>query len=180
MKVILISGKAQHGKDTVATCLKQQLMQDNHRVLVAHYADLVKYICRSYFDWDGKKDERGRTMLQYVGTDVIRKQNPTFWVDFVATMLKYFQENWDYVIIPDCRFPNEISVMVDAGFDTTHLRVVRENFVSTLTAEQMNHPSETALDDVTPDYYVINSGTVEELNKEINTWIKESLYETKL
>lgn len=176
-KVILISGKAQNGKDTVANILREVLHENGERVLVTHYADLLKYICRNYFGWDGNKDEQGRQMLQYVGTDVIRKQNPTLWVDFVAMILKYFHENWDYVIIPDCRFPNEITTMVEDGFDTIHLRVVRENFESHLTPEQQQHPSETALDDVTPDYYVVNSGTLAELEQTITKWIKENLYE---
>ena len=176
MKVILISGKAQNGKDTVAGSLHKALIDDGKRVLVTHYADLLKYICRNYFGWDGNKDEQGRQMLQYVGTDVIRKQNPTLWVDFVAMMLKYFHENWDYVIIPDCRFPNEVTTMIDNGFDTIHLRVVRDNFESPLTEEQQNHPSETALDNVEPDFYIKNNDTLDELNKTITKWIKESLY----
>lgn len=176
MKVILVSGKAQNGKDTVASMLRDKLTADNHRVLTTHYADLLKYICRNYFGWDGNKDEKGRQMLQYVGTDVIRKQNPTLWVDFVAMMLKYFHENWDYVIIPDCRFPNEVTTMVENGFDTIHLRVVRPSFKSPLTEEQQKHPSETALDDTVPDFYIENTGTLEELEVTTSNWIKENLY----
>ena len=115
-------------------------------------------------------------MLQYVGTDVIRKQNPTLWVDFVAMMLKYFHENWEYVIIPDCRFPNEVTTMVENGFDTIHLRVVRNHFESPLTEEQQQHPSETALDNVEPDYCIFNDGTLSELEENITKWIKECLY----
>lgn len=176
MKVILVSGKAQNGKDTVASMLRDKLTADNHRVLTTHYADLLKYICRNYFGWDGNKDEKGRQMLQYVGTDVIRKQNPTLWVDFVAMMLKYFHENWDYVIIPDCRFPNEVTTMVENGFDTIYLRVVRPGFKSPLTEEQQKHPSETALDDTVPDFYIENTGTLEELEVATSNWIKENLY----
>lgn len=176
MKVILISGKAQNGKDTVADFLYKALVDDGKRVLVTHYADLLKYICTNYFGWDGNKDEKGRQMLQYVGTDVIRKQNPTLWVDFVAMLLKYFHENWEYVIIPDCRFPNEITTMVENGFDTVHLRVVRNNFKTSLTKEQQYHPSEVALDNVEPDYTIYNDGTVGELEENIIKWIKECLY----
>ena len=176
MKVILVSGKAQNGKDTVAAMLRKKLVADNHRVLTTHYADLLKYICHNYFGWDGNKDEQGRQMLQYVGTDVIRQKNPTLWVDFVAMMLKYFHDNWDYVVIPDCRFPNEVTTMIENGFDTVHLRVVRPNFQSPLTEEQQQHPSETALDDTVPDDYIENSGTLEELEVTISNWIKENLY----
>lgn len=177
MKVILISGKAQNGKDTVANFLHRNLVSDGNRVLVTHYADLLKYICRNYFGWDGNKDEAGRQMLQYVGTDVIREQNPTLWVDFVAMILKYFHENWDYVIIPDCRFPNEVTTMIENGFDTIHLRIVRDNFESPLTTEQQKHPSETALDDVEPDFYIKNDGSLKKLDCTITKWIKEILYE---
>lgn len=177
MKVILISGKAQNGKDTTASILKQTLVDNGDRVLITHYADLLKYICTNYFGWDGKKDDKGRQMLQYVGTDVIRKQNPTLWVDFVAMILKYFKGNWDYVIIPDCRFPNEITRMIEAGFDTIHLRVHRPNFESPLTQEQQNHPSETALDDFGADVYIENDSTLTDLKYKIKKWVEESLYE---
>lgn len=177
MKVILISGKAQNGKDTTASILKQTLVDNGDRVLITHYADLLKYICTNYFGWDGKKDDKGRQMLQYVGTDVIRKQNPTLWVDFVAMILKYFKGNWDYVIIPDCRFPNEITRMIKAGFDTIHLRVHRPNFESPLTQEQQNHPSETSLDNFGADVYIENDSTLTDLKYKIRKWVEESLYE---
>lgn len=176
MKVILISGKAQNGKDTMAGILRQTLIDNGDRVLITHYADLLKYICANYFGWDGKKDDKGRQMLQYVGTDVIRKQNPTLWVDFVAMILKYFNENWDYVIIPDCRFPNEITRLRDEGFDTIHLRVVRSDFESPLTEEQQSHPSETALDDFEADFVIKNNGTIEELEFKIENLVEEYLY----
>lgn len=173
MQVIAISGKAQHGKDTTAGMLKSQLEADGYKVMVTHYADLLKYICRSFFNWNGEKDDSGRHLLQYVGTDVIRKQRPDFWVDFVVDVLKLFPDEWDYVLIPDCRFPNEIDCLKKSGFDVTHLRVVRKHFNTPLTPEQQKHLSETALDNTVPDYYIDNFGTLEELQSIISKWIFE-------
>lgn len=110
MKVFAISGHAQNGKDTVAGMMANKLTENGNRVLVAHYADLLKYICRTYFGWNGEKDERGRHILQYVGTDVVRQKAPDFWVDFIVSILTLFDSTWDYVIIPDSRFPNEVNV----------------------------------------------------------------------
>lgn len=176
MKVLAISGHAQNGKDAVAELLRDGLKADGNKVLTTHYADLLKYMCRTFFDWDGNKDEKGRHILQYVGTDIIRKQAPDFWVDFVSSVLTYFNENWDYVLIPDTRFPNEIDKLISNGFDVVHIRVVRPNFKSSLTEEQQKHPSETALDDIEPDFYIHNEGSMEELKAKINRWIKENLY----
>lgn len=164
MKIICISGKAQHGKDTTAKLLKEKLERNGYSVLVTHNGDLVKYICKSFFNWDGKKDEAGRNMLQTVGTDVVRTKNPNYWVGFIASVLDFFPDKWDWVLIPDCRFPNEISCLTDLGFDVTHVRVVRDDFDSPLTYEQQNHSSETSLDGCVPDYLIHNNGNLDSLD----------------
>lgn len=130
MKVVCISGKAQHGKDTTAGMMKTALESMGHTVLIAHYGDLVKYVCRTFFGWNGEKDAYGRSLLQKVGTDIVREQRPNYWVDFVKDMLSMFPNEWDFVLIPDSRFPNEIDGLKQAGFNVIHLRVRRENFES--------------------------------------------------
>lgn len=174
MKVILISGHAQNGKDTVASLLENELTTSGRKVLVAHYADLLKYICKTLFNWNGEKDEDGRRLLQYVGTDVIREKKPSYWVDFISDMLELFGDNWDYVLIPDTRFPNEVEGIAEK-FDSIHIRVVRENFVSPLTLEQQMHPSETALDGYDPDVLIYNDGSIKDLKETIHHLILEVL-----
>lgn len=177
MKVITISGHAQHGKDTVAKMLDEKLTNDGHTVLVTHFADLLKYICKTFFGWNGKKDENGREILQYVGTNVIRERNPDYWVSFISDILSYFSDKWEYVIIPDTRFPNEIDRLREKGLDVIHMRVNRDGFINNLTPEQRAHPSETALNDVNPDYFVVNNGSIDELRLVIRDWIDEYLYD---
>lgn len=170
MKVICISGKAQHGKDTTAGFMKEALEKKGFaRVLVAHYGDLVKYVAKTFFDWDGKRDEKGRSILQEVGTDRIRNADNDYWVRFIADMLGFFDGKWDYVLIPDCRFPNEIEFLKNDQFDVLHFRIIRSDFVSPLTEEQQKHPSETALDNYIPDYVITNSGDLDDLKTHIET-----------
>lgn len=172
MKIINISGKATHGKDTSALMIKQKLETKNKKVLIAHYADLLKYEAKQFFNWDGIKDEKGRQILQYIGTDVIRAKNPDYWVGFIKEFLEMFQNEWDYVIIPDCRFPNEIEAWKIDGWPNVIVRVLRDNFVSNLTPEQLHHPSETALDDYLFDYYIDNNGDMEQLELEVDKFIE--------
>jgi len=177
MRVICISGKAGHGKDTVAEMLQDELSEVyGQKVFITHYADLLKYILKTYFDWDGQKDGRGRKLLQYVGTDIVRERSSDFWVNFVASILKFFGDYWDWVIIPDTRFPNELDVLKEHGFNVTHIRVDGKNR-DNLTAEQAAHPSETALDDVTPDVLIKNASTLSALRKIIDQWVKENVNE---
>ena len=163
MKVICISGRAQHGKDTSAQYLRRILWGYGKRVLIIHNADLLKFMCKQLFSWNGEKDERGRTLLQYVGTEIVRAQCPNFWVEYISNVLKLFDDEWDFVLIPDCRFPNEINFLRDNGFDVIHMRIIRENFDDGLTDEQRMHSSETALDNIAPDISILNDGTLSEL-----------------
>lgn len=157
-KFICLSGKAQHGKDTTANFLKSELEKQGYSVIIVHQADLLKFICKNYFGWNGEKDEYGRDLLQKVGTDVIRKAKPDFWVDFIGEVTSFFDGRWAYILIPDTRFPNEIEKLRTPTSEVFHVKVVRPNFVSPLTTEQQLHSSETALDDVKSDYVILNDG----------------------
>lgn len=163
MKVICISGHAGHGKDTAANLFEACLTEKGKRVLITHYADLLKYICKQYFGWDGEKDVKGRQLLQTVGTNTIREKNPDFWVDFIISILRFFPDEWDYVIIPDTRFPNEIERLKEDGFDVLHVNVHRPGYQSLLTKEQQNHPSETAMDGIDADVLLMNNAGKSEL-----------------
>lgn len=167
-KVVCISGQARAGKDTTARMIEKELTNKwGKRVLVLHNADLLKFMCTTLFNWGGQKDEEGRHLLQYVGTDIIRKQEPDFWVGFIVKVLKLFPEEWDYVLIPDVRFPNEINKLKKADFDVTHIHVTRP-VENDLTEEQKNHPSETALRGVIPDKTIENNGGIDDLYQQIN------------
>ena len=179
MTIICISGKAQHGKDTAAEIFKKKLEERGGRVLLTHYADLLKWMCSNYFGWNGLKDDAGRTLLQRIGTDTIRNQIPDFWVNWVIQILNLFPNEWDYVIIPDCRFPNEIQALQREFLHTNkadvfHFRIERPNFESSLTAEQKNHISETALDHFGYNRKIINTD-LSNLSDEINKTITEYL-----
>lgn len=171
MRVICISGKAGHGKDTFASLTKEALSSGGHQVLITHYADLVKYVAKTFYDWDGKKDEPGRTLLQTVGTEIFRGMDENYWVNFIVSVLKAGMDNWDYVLIPDCRFPNEIQVLKDNGFDVIHVRVVRPNHETSLNAAQLVHSSETSLCDSDADVLIRNAGTIEDLFKIVKDFL---------
>lgn len=173
MKIITISGHAQNGKDFCANLIKQKLETRGEKVLIAHYADLLKYICKTFFGWDGQKNIEGRTLLQYVGTDVIRQKNPDYWINFLIGIINLFPDEWDYVIIPDTRFPNENDLMKEY-FDVTTVRITRPNFDNGLTEEQQNHESETALDNYGFDFYIVNNGD-SSINGEIDRLINNMI-----
>lgn len=155
MRIINISGKAEHGKDTLAKILKTQLEEKDKKVIILHYGDYLKFLCKVLYGWNGEKDEYGRHLLQNFGTNKVRTNFPAYWVEAVERQVSLYsvvEEPIDYVLIPDCRFPNEIEWWEDNGFMQESIRVIRLNHKSKLTEEQLQHPSETALDDYSFDY----------------------------
>lgn len=164
MKVILISGKAEAGKTTTANIIKTFLEDREKKVACIPYGQYVKDTAKLIWNWDGKKDKKGRELLQWWGTDIVRAQDPNFWVDSVVRLAKVIDKYVDYLIVDDCRFINEIEawraikyVALDSATDALAnrqrfsdiitIRVERPGHENALTPEQRRHPSETELDD---------------------------------
>lgn len=154
--IILISGKAEAGKTTAANIIKGLLLEQKRdaRVAIIPYAAQVKATAKLLFGWDGKKDEAGRRLLQWWGTDVVRARYPDHWVEEVMRLVDVARDQLDYVIIDDVRFPNEITRWQTAWFPTLTIRVERPGHENALTPEQRRHPSETALDMFPHDCHV--------------------------
>jgi len=167
--IILISGKARSGKDTVARILESKLSN----TLITPLADYVKFVCQKYFGWNGIKDKNGREILQKIGTDIIRKENPDFWTIIISELHFALRNEFDYFIVSDNRFPNEIEQeKIIFGNKVITLKIERPNYKSILTEEQKNHISEIALDDFEFDYIIINDGTIEDLEKKVEIFIE--------
>lgn len=181
-KIICISGKARSGKDTIANILKSLFEKDQQKALIVHYADLLKFMASNYAGWDYVKDEYGRTLLQYLGTDIVRKENEDFWVNFVAQAINFTSSvvKYDYIIIPDCRFPNEIDYWLDNDYEVYWLEVFREQ-ESNLTENQKNHASEIGLNTynrISP-YAILNNGSLEDLEACIRRAMNKFIYLNK-
>ena len=170
--VITISGKAEHGKDFCSKILKTELEHLGKKVLIVHYADYLKFIAKQYFDWDGKKDTKGRKLLQWLGTDLVRKRYPDFWVEIVSKLLIVLSPDYDFFLIPDTRFPNEINVM-KSYFNTIAIKVVRLNYENKLTPEQRNHPSETSLSGYSFDCVIEAESGIEKATLAVKDFIKK-------
>lgn len=169
-KIFTISAKANHGKNTLADFLKLELEEQGYRVGIIAYGDYVKTICKSLYNWNGEKDEVGRTILQKVGTDIVRKNNENFWVSIVEQTIDVLRNEFDYFIIPDVRFLNEIEYLDLKGYDITSIYIKRDGFKSNLTKEQLQHSSENGIGEEHCGITVINNG-LEELHKYVKEYL---------
>lgn len=166
MKVVGISGKAESGKTTFATMLKEESEAIGKKVMLINYGDFLKFIAKQYYNWNGIKDEKGRALLQHIGTERGRVINKNLWVDMVINTVTIAENDYDIAIVADCRFPNEFDRWREFNKPMLQIRIERPNHNNILTEEQKHHSSETALDNyLNFDLHIQNTDSLEVLRE---------------
>jgi hypothetical protein len=204
--IIGVCGFIGTGKDTIADYLV-----NIHQFRRESFANTLKDAVASVFGWDreliegrtrqarewreqvdpwwadrlGMPDLTPRWVLQYWGTEVCRRGfHDNIWI---ASLENKLRNSSDDIVISDCRFPNEIKSIKDAGGIV--VRVVRgpdpewfndavamnsgpKNMRWALAKDAMSkqniHASETAWAGTEFDAVLDNNGTLDHLYQQIN------------
>ena len=162
IRVIGICGAARAGKTTFGDFLYERLQSLNTKPRIRPFAGPVKMIA-STMGWNGVKDDKGRRLLQLLGTECGRECiGPDVWVDIWLRNIGVFLNTADHytIIADDVRFANEAAAIRKLG--GTIFRVTRPG------CEQSGHPSER--DDIAADHTIANVGTVDELRTAAHAW----------
>ena len=165
--IIAFAGRKQSGKTTACEFVQNifaQMVQKNSSIY--NFADPLKKMCIEIFGlthdqcygsddnknelvnclWpDTGKEMTAREVMQYVGTNVFRKMQHNVWAD--ATIRRIQDEGLPLALIADCRFPNEVEAIKNAGGVVVKLN--RNLYDS-------NHESEKALDTDVYDHSVFD------------------------
>lgn len=124
-------------------------------------ADPIKQIATESFGWDGAKDDRGRRLLQEIGT-VGRHYDPELWLDRFAERIS--ANDGDRLVVDDLRLALEVEYLERLGFAC--IQIVRApELITTLPPElaRQQHETEVELECLNFDYRLENNGTFDEL-----------------
>jgi hypothetical protein len=180
IKLIGLLGRKMSGKDTVADyVVKKNNFKKVH--IASHLKEGIK-IFFSFSDeqlYGNKKDvmdkrwnKTPRECLQYIGTDIFRKEinkflpnvKDNFWIDSVINSL-----NNENTIIADVRFQNEVNIIKQKG--GIIIKLTRDS------TEKDTHLSEIGIDLIMNyDYLIKNDNCIDNLYKNINMIEKEIKY----
>jgi hypothetical protein len=206
--IIGICGFIGSGKDTVADYLV-----NFHEFRRESFASTLKDAVASVFGWDRTMLE-GRTkearewreqvdpwwaerlamptltprwVLQYWGTEVCRKSfHDDIWIASLENKLRNSKDN---VVISDCRFPNEISSIKNAGgkiiwvqrgelpdwYDIAVSANLGHNWAFQELKMRKIHASETAWVGTEFDAIIDNNGTIEDLYKQAKSIVSDEI-----
>lgn len=172
-KIFIICGKARHGKDTTASYIKDIYEKQDLKVLNLSYATAIKEYAKKVSGWDGSEETKPRTLLQELGTDVVRtKIDNMFFVDRLMNDIKVYSYYFDVLTISDARFKTEVDTPRNMFPNVVVIKIERPNFDNGLSEEQKKHKSEIDLDDYENyDYTIINDGTLEDLKIKVENLI---------
>ena len=172
MQIILVSGKSNSGKGTLAVQLENLLKIKNKHVIRCSLSTYIRKLAKDDFYWNGIDTLESRIFMGEVyraGTDfypyhmarrVWERDIEPFSRTYKVAIVESFREkvNYEYFkILLDNKIINKIIT----------IRVVRPNFNAIQNEEHENHVSESDLDDFEFDYIIENNGTIEELDEKL-------------
>lgn len=195
--IIGICGFKSSGKDTIAEYLIKEYsfkkvsfastLKDIISIMFGWSRDKLEGITKEDREWREKIDPwwsktlkmpllSPRYVMQYFGTDLFRNNfHEDIWVKIVENKVsKYLEEDMNAnVVITDCRFNNEINMILQLGGKIIHVHRNSPIEVKCI------HSSEIEWIRCYKDYDIENVGTIKELEEKVK-YILEKLLKDKI
>lgn len=174
-KLIGLTGKAGHGKDTVASLLPMACIAFADELKRDAFWDLIQAPGSPYLEVFESLSPRPnpiefvnrikhipavRAFLQSYG-QAMRQAQPDYWIQRCFRAM----EAGAWYAVTDVRYTNEADAIKLRGGIV--VRVLRPNYDNGLSAEAQAHSSETELDDYPWDTVLVNGGNLDQLRQEI-------------
>ena len=167
--VLLFAGKAGVGKNTSADFVEEIYSHSAIKTAQFSFAGSLKAIAKE-MGWDGKKDEKGRRLLQQIGA-AGRAYDKDVWAKCCLSAIQ--ESDCDIAMITDLRFPNEARVIKEDYPNAELIKVFGRGYD---LGDNGDDPSEHGFDDVPETYWsyqLDNSGTLKDLDNNVFAMLKE-------
>lgn len=176
--IYVIAGQARNGKDTVAKNIKDFYTKKNKTVINLQFSNYIKNYAKEITNWDGTEDTKPRELLQWLGTELIRKEiDSNFFIRRIVEDIKIYQYFYDCITISDARFDIEVNSVSSQFDNVTKFLVVRPGYIDVNI--DGNHETEKGLIDKTIySKIIINDSDIEGLRLKVMK-ILEEVYEEK-
>lgn len=168
MKIIILSGKAESGKNKVASIIENNLK--TKKIITISYASYLKEYAKNILKWDGLEETKPRTFLQEIG-DYVKKSDNKFLINRLLQDIEVYKNYFDVIIISDARFVEEITWIKEKYENVSVINIIgKENSLNDM---EKNHITETALDNYNLyDFKIENKGSIEELEQKVKNIIE--------
>lgn len=157
MKIILISGKAGSGKTSLAKRISELLP----KTVITSFSKYIKLFALEMTDWKGNDSDKPREFLQNMG-DTLRSIDHNFMCNRLMEDMKVYEMYYDYVIISDVRLVNELEYFTNNNlYETYSIRINNNDNRRNLNNSEMNHITETDLDNYNKFNLIIDDNDID-------------------
>ena len=180
-KIFVISGKANSGKDTTAEIIDNQIMLKGLKVVNLQISSYIKMYASKISGWDGSEDTKPRTLLQELGTSIIREKiDNEFFIKRLIGDIEVYSYYFDAITISDGRLPEQLDGIYNAFDNVYRINIVRPNYDNHLNAKELKHRTEVGLDNYDNyEYKIVNDGSLEDLSNKIRKIVDEVIKNEK-
>ncbi len=169
MRIFLIAGKGQNGKNTIANLIKEYYDNRDEKTVITSFSKYIKLFAMEISNWDGKDETKPRALLQKIGSKIREDIREDFFTSRMKEDIQFYKMFFDNLVIADVRLPFEIEYMREMFTEAVAIRVIR-NTSSKMNEEEANHVTEIALDNYNRfDFEIENNGNIEELKTNVET-----------
>ena len=158
--IILVAGRAGHGKSTLAKYLETIYIKSGKKVVVSPYTKYLKRILEDIMYMKMDDNNKPRDLLQQVSSKIIKEKlgYQDFFIRRQIEDIEIYSYFTDIIIVPDVRFPEEITIIKNKFPNVISIGIKRVDYISNLTIEQQQDITEVSLDNYHEyDYKVINN-----------------------
>ncbi|MEG0994796.1 MAG: hypothetical protein RSE91_02360 [Bacilli bacterium] len=159
MKLYIIGGKAETGKDTFGSYLKEAYEANGKKACILRFSNPLREMCRNYFNWDGSNETKPRALLQKLGVEIIQEHlhKPSFLIDRLCEEIEILSSFFEVFIIVDARFPKEFDELQLLYKNSIKIHMIRPDHQCKLSILEQSHITEHALDNYHNFNYVITN-----------------------
>jgi len=174
--LFMFSGHAGVGK---TFCSNIAQMYCNELLLKAMYFPVafgVKATAK-FMGWDGKKDDRGRKLLQEIG-NLGRQYDPNLWIRATIGRIEdSVGYPYEAVFMDDFRFVNELQYVMDFAplYKPISVRIIAPDRETLVGKPEYEDISETELNDKPFDDYLMNRTTDIDIHGQVHRMVDKSI-----
>ncbi len=173
--IFVVAGKANSGKDTTCELINNYVRLKNLKSVNLQFSSYIKMYAKVISGWNGNEDTKPRSLLQELGTEVIRnKIDNNFFIKRIIGDIMVYSYYCDVITISDARLKDELDSIKNSFNNVYKVKVERPNFESSLNSNEKKHITEVDLDNYDNyDYVLVNDGTIKDLNNKVINMVNE-------
>ena len=166
MRIFIIGGKANTGKNTLAKYIKEYYDKKDEKSIITEYSKYIKLVANEMIDWE-ETHKKPRKFLQDLGEEYRKAIDPNIFINRMKEDILIFQKYYQNIIICDARLIPEITLLKTKYQNCYTIHLIGNN-KNDLSSEEANHITETELEKYKNFDYQLENFDFKKLKENIN------------